>query len=83
MRTKKQERNKKNLKQRLKKQAEHAVTMEALKELTPLQRLQWLINKLEEYVSSRLSRAIPLDEYIPGEEMEGKTRLKSWLQQMV
>ncbi|MQL72821.1 hypothetical protein Taro_005157 [Colocasia esculenta] len=81
---KKQEKNRqKNLKRRLKKQAEQAAAMMAPLELTLLQKLQKLIDELEEYIPSEPTRGVPLDRYIPWEEMERKMRLKSWLHQML
>ncbi|MQL84558.1 hypothetical protein Taro_017069 [Colocasia esculenta] len=80
----KQEKNmQKNMNKRLKKQAEQAAAMAAPAELTPLQKLQKLIDELEEYIPSEPTWGVPLDRYISWEEMERKTRLKSWLHQML
>ncbi|MQL79936.1 hypothetical protein Taro_012369, partial [Colocasia esculenta] len=79
-----QEKNRrKNMKRRLKKQAEQEEAAAAPAELTPLQKLQKLIDELEEYIPSKPTWGVPLDKYIPWEEMERKTRLKSWLHQML
>ncbi|MQL89635.1 hypothetical protein Taro_022219, partial [Colocasia esculenta] len=79
-----QEKNRrKNMKRRLKKQAEQEEAAAAPAELTPLQKLQKLIDDLEEYIPSKPTWGVPLDIYIPWEEMERKTRLKSWLHQML
>ncbi|MQM10668.1 hypothetical protein Taro_043563 [Colocasia esculenta] len=80
----KREKNRqKNMKRRLKERAEQAEAATTPAELTPLQKLQMLINELEEYIPSKPTWGVPLDIYIPWEEMERKTRLKSWLHQML
>ncbi|MQL72347.1 hypothetical protein Taro_004684 [Colocasia esculenta] len=79
-----QEKNRrKNMKRRLRKQAEQEEAAAAPAKLTPLQKLQKLIDDLEEYIPSKPTWGVPLDIYIPWEEMERKTRLKSWLHQML
>lgn len=81
---KKRERNnKKNLKRKLKRQAESAVVLQAPAQLTPLQRLQMLIGDLEEYVPPHPTGAIPLNEYIPWDEIEKRTHLKKWIHEMI
>ncbi|MQM12333.1 hypothetical protein Taro_045248 [Colocasia esculenta] len=72
----------KNEKRRMKRQVEHAAAAEVPQELSPVQRLQQLIDELEEYISPRPSDKPTLDQYIPWEEIERKTRLRDWLLQV-
>ncbi|MQM23104.1 hypothetical protein Taro_056166, partial [Colocasia esculenta] len=51
-------------------------------QLTAVQRLQLLINELEEYEASKPSDKPTLDQYIPWEEIERKRRLRNWLLQV-
>ncbi|MQL91337.1 hypothetical protein Taro_023955 [Colocasia esculenta] len=55
---------------------------EAPQQLTAVQRLQLLINELEEYEVSEPSNKPTLDQYIPWEEIERKRRLRNWLLQV-
>ncbi|MQM14721.1 hypothetical protein Taro_047656 [Colocasia esculenta] len=80
---KNREKNKrKNEKRRMKKQMERAATAEVPQQLSPVQKLQQLIDELEEYISPRPSDKPTLDQYIPWEEIEQKIRLRDWLLQV-
>ncbi|MQL88686.1 hypothetical protein Taro_021251 [Colocasia esculenta] len=58
---------------------EDAMAAEAPQQLTAVQRLQLLINELEEYEVFEPSDKPTLDQYIPWEEIERKRRLRNWL----
>ncbi|MQL81678.1 hypothetical protein Taro_014147 [Colocasia esculenta] len=70
---------KRNEKRKMKKQMEGATTAEVPQQLSAVQRLQQLIDELDEYVSPRPSDKPTLDQYIPWEEIERKRRLRDWL----
>ncbi|MQM23717.1 hypothetical protein Taro_056784, partial [Colocasia esculenta] len=61
---------------------EDAMAAETPQQLTAVQRLQLLINELEEYEVSEPSNKPTLDQYIPWEEIERKRRLRNWLLQV-
>ncbi|MQM22937.1 hypothetical protein Taro_055996, partial [Colocasia esculenta] len=73
---------KRNEKRKKKKQMEEAATAEAPQQLTAVQRLQLLINELEEYEATKPSDKPTLDQYIPWEEIERKRWLRNWLLQV-
>ncbi|MQL95416.1 hypothetical protein Taro_028089 [Colocasia esculenta] len=70
---------KRNEKRKMKKQMEDAAAAEAPQQLSAVQRLQQLIDELDEYVSPRPSDKPTLDQYIPWDEIERKRRLRDSL----
>ncbi|MQL78136.1 hypothetical protein Taro_010569 [Colocasia esculenta] len=70
---------KRNEKRKLKKESTACETSTANGVNGPLKRLQGLIDELEEYQQMAPTKAIPLEKYMPWEELERKMRLKKWL----